>query len=71
MRFSLCGFCPCSVDTCVHARTCAYVCFFFFRTAAKTQDEKMMLGLQSPCVFHWDGAERDNDEGNEKEGICN
>ena len=71
MRFSLCGFCPCSVDTCVHARTCACVCFFFFRIAAKTQDEKMMLGLQHPYVFHWGGAERDNDEGNEKEGICN
>ena len=36
-----------------------------------TQDEKMMLGLQNPYVFHWGGAERDNDEGNEKEGICN
>ena len=42
----------CSVDTCVHARTCAYVCFFFFRIAAKTQDEKKMLGLQNPYVFH-------------------
>jgi len=35
------------------------VCFFFFRIAAKTQDEKMMLGLQNPYVFHWGGAERD------------
>lgn len=57
MRFSLHGFYPCSVGTCVGG---VCVCVFFFRIAGKMHDEKCCL-TNKILLFPWG-------EGREKQG---